>query len=76
MRVQCTGAREIPEGFDGLEPVTAACDLTFDVDIAEGDPGLTHTWDVKLDAGGEVSSRHKSVLCPSCGTATFVVEGR
>ena len=70
LKVYCTGSMELPDNDDPLResPMTGACGVVFTID-ANG------PWDVKTDKGGSVISRHRSAVCPDCGTATFVKEG-
>lgn len=87
LTVVCTGAIEHPDtGLPWLVPEDygprvgqaryPTCGRAFQVEIPDdGDPGLTHTWDVKTDARGDVVSRHRNVECPFCGAFTFIVEG-
>jgi hypothetical protein len=86
LTVVCTGAIEhpdtglpwiVPEEYGPRvgQPRYPTCGRPITVDIPDGDPGLSHTWDVKVDARGNVVSRHKNVECPQCGSFTFIVEG-
>lgn len=72
--ITCNGARYEPEGWDGPQPLPSGCGRTIEVNIPEGDPGLTETWDVTTDADGNVIDRHSDVICPFCGTITWVRE--
>lgn len=75
MKVVCTAAVEDRDGRPVPSEIRRGCGLRFEVEILDGDPGLSETWDVKTNANGDVIYRTKEVTCPECGTGTFVVGG-
>ena len=65
MKVTCTGARDVPEGWDGPEPLHAACGVEFDFE--------PEYWDVHTYPSGSVARESRAAMCPNCGTSTIVV---
>lgn len=63
-KVKCTGARDVPAGWDGPTPTVSACGLIFEFD--------PEYWDVHTYPSGSVARESRAATCPNCGTVTLV----